>query len=60
MEFGEILSLEEVAEVLKTSVKTVRRRIASGKLKAFREGGRVRVLDADLSAYLSRQLVTAH
>lgn len=40
MRCGEILTLEEVAAFLKTSVKTVRRRISSGKLKAFKEGGR--------------------
>ena len=52
---GEILTLEEVAAILKTSVKTVRRRIASGKLKAFKEGGRVVVLEPDLEAYIERQ-----
>lgn len=54
--FGEILTLEEVAGLLKASVKTVRRRIASGRLVAFKEGGRVCVLKRELEAYLERQL----
>ncbi|MEQ1839949.1 MAG: helix-turn-helix domain-containing protein [Verrucomicrobiales bacterium] len=56
MNIRAILTLEEVAAILKTSVKTVRRRIASGKLRSFKEGGRVRVLESDLEDYIRRQL----
>ena len=56
MNVGEILTLEEVATHLKASVKTVRRRIASGKLPAFKEGGRVCVLLRDLEAYIEEQI----
>lgn len=56
MNIGRILTLEEVADFLKTSVKTVRRRVASGKLKAFKEGGRVLVLEAELEEYIRRQI----
>jgi len=56
MDLGEILTLEEVAARLKVSVKTVRRRIASGKLPAFKEGGRVCVLHRDLEAYIEQQI----
>jgi len=52
----EILTLPEVAEYLKTSTKTVRRRIASGKLGAFKEGGNVRVLEAELNRYIQAQI----
>lgn len=55
MRCGEILTLEEVAAILKTSVKTVRRRISSGKLAYLKEGGRVLVLEPDLEAYIERQ-----
>lgn len=48
--------IEEVAEFLKTSVKTVRRRISSGELRSFKEGGRVCVLKADLDEYLARKV----
>jgi len=56
MNIGRILTLDEVADFLKTSVKTVRRRVASGKLKAFKEGGRVLVLEAELEEYIRRQI----
>lgn len=55
MKCEEILSLEEVAEALKQSVKTVRRRVAFGELPSFREGGRRRVLARDLEDYIERQ-----
>ena len=48
----EILILEEVAGILKVSVKTARRRVASGKIRSFREGGRVCVWRHDLEQYL--------
>lgn len=47
-------TLDELAERLKASVKTVRRRIAEGKIPAFKEGGRVCVLASDLSDYLEQ------
>ncbi len=56
MKADEILTLEEVAQLLKASVKTVRRRIASGKLRAFKEGGRVCVLHSEFEAYINQQL----
>ena len=51
-----ILTMVEVAEYLKASVKTVRRRIASGKLKAFKDGGRLLVLASDLEEYVQSQI----
>lgn len=56
MKCDEILSLDEVAERLKQSVKTVRRRTTSGDLPSFREGGRRRVLARDLEEYIEKQL----
>jgi excisionase family DNA binding protein len=56
MKVDEILKLEEVAAILKASVKTVRRRIASGHLRHFKEGGRVCVLASQLEAYIQRQM----
>lgn len=49
-----LLSLEAVAQRLLVSVKTVRRRIDTGSLRAIREGGRKRVLEQDLEDYLRR------
>ena len=56
MNLQEFYKIEEVAEFLKTSVKTVRRRISSGELRSFKEGGRVCVLKADLTDYLNRKV----
>lgn len=56
----EIMTLPEVAEYLKTSVKTVRRRIASGKIAAFKEGGRVLVLASELARYMQQQIGEVH
>ena len=53
------LKLEEVALLLKTSVKTVRRRIANGELQSFKEGGRVCVLESELQGYLRRKIQEA-
>lgn len=47
------MKLEEVAERLRISIKTLRRRIASGAIKAFKEGGRIRIWESDLEDYLA-------
>lgn len=52
MNFPRYLLLPEVAEILRLDVKSVRRRIRSGKLKSFKEGGRVLVRESDLQEYL--------
>lgn len=54
MTMPEFFTLEEVAAHLKASVKTVRRRIAAGKLRSIKEGGRVIVLRPHLEAYIQR------
>ena len=56
MSVPRIITLEEVAEYLRGSVKTVRRLIAAGKLQAFKSGGRVFVLEAELENYIKRQV----
>lgn len=45
-----LLSIKEVAAYWKVSVKTVRRRIRSGDLRARKIGGVVRIRPADLRA----------
>lgn len=49
----EILSKEEAAARLKVSPKTVDRRIKSGKIPAFKEGGRVIIYECDLEEYIA-------
>ena len=46
-----LLTIKEVAALLNVSVKTVRRRIASGKLVAICDGGIVRIDPKDLRSY---------
>lgn len=48
-----LLTPEEVAEILKTSVKTVHRRIKSGALPVIQDGRVVRVHPADLRLYIA-------
>jgi excisionase family DNA binding protein len=48
-----LMRLDEVADVLDVSVKTVRRRIEAGELPVIRDGGVVRVHPNDLSRYVS-------
>ena len=51
-----ILTLEEVANHLKVSVKTVRRRVVSQEIKSFKEGGRVLILETEFVGYLERKI----
>lgn len=47
-----LLSIRDVAARLSVSEKTVRRLIASGELPALKVGGRLRVDDGELRAWL--------
>jgi excisionase family DNA binding protein len=49
-----IYTIEEVAQVLKVSVATVRRLIRSGRLEASLVGKQYRVSQEDLDKFLSR------
>ena len=48
-----LLTLEEAAEQLACSTRTLRRRIDAGSLPAFRDGGLVRVRLDDLERYIA-------
>ncbi|MBK1830905.1 helix-turn-helix domain-containing protein [Verrucomicrobiaceae bacterium R5-34] len=52
----EIMTLPEVADYLKASVKTVRRRIEDGLIKSFKDGGRRLVIANDLEEYIQTQI----
>lgn len=52
-----MLTVGDVAQQLGVSDKTVRRLVAAGDLIAYRIGGSIRVKQADLDAYLRRQLI---
>lgn len=46
------LTIPEVAEIMRASDKTVRRRIAARKLTHYKEGGRILVSAADVERYM--------
>jgi excisionase family DNA binding protein len=48
-----LLTLAEAADRLGCSTRTLRRRIDDGSLPAFRDGGLVRVREADLERYVA-------
>ena len=48
-----LLAVDDVAERLQLSVKTVRRSIDRGELVVHRLGRRLRVSEADLAAFLA-------
>ncbi len=49
----QLLTLQESALILKTSLKTLRRRIDAGELPVIRDGRMLRVHPADLQRYIS-------
>lgn len=49
---GEVLTVEEVAEILRVSTQTVRKLIRERTLKAFNVGSQVRVRKTDLEEYM--------
>ena len=59
-EVDTMLDIEEVAEKLRISESTIRGLVRSGKLRAYRIGGkrgRLRFKEEDLSAYIDSTLV---
>lgn len=50
-----LLTLDAAAEVLGCSRATVKRRIRSGALPAFRDGRLVRVRESDLARYVAER-----
>lgn len=54
---NEIMNLDEVAEFLKVSERTVTREVKAGKLKAFKVGRAVKFRRDDVEAYIRNQEV---
>ena len=52
----ELLNISDVAKRLKVSETTIRRLIASGKLRSFRVGDLIRIREQDLIEYVEQQL----
>jgi excisionase family DNA binding protein len=50
---GQVFTTDEVAEILKTSQRTVQRLIRQGRLKAHRVGRGYRVLERDLQRWFA-------
>ena len=53
---GQLLTIQETAEMLRCSPRTVRRRIASGELPAFRDRALVRLRHDDVAGYIARRV----
>lgn len=49
-----LLTVDEVADLLGLSTKTIRRRIDSGDIPTHRLGRAIRVTEADLLSYLGK------
>ena len=47
-----LLTMQDVAEILNCSLKTVKRRVDAGDLPAIRDGRMVRVHPEDLNRYI--------
>ena len=50
-----LLTIEETAKVMNSSVKTIHRRIKSGDLPVIRDGRIVRIRPEDLRLYISQR-----
>jgi excisionase family DNA binding protein len=55
----ELYTLREVAEALSCSLATVKRRVSSGELPAYRDGRLVRVRASDLDRYIAERVTRA-
>ncbi len=55
-----LLTLDQTADVLNTSVKTVRRRIEAGDLPVVRDGRMLRVIPEDLRRYIAQRRSNKH
>lgn len=49
-----LLTTEEVAEILKVDVESVRRFISSGRITAFKVGREWRIKEEDLKVFIER------
>lgn len=56
-DFERLLTVAEVASVMGTCERTVRRRIKSGDLPALRDGRQLRIRPSDLRTYHLERLI---
>ncbi len=51
---NDVLTVEEVAQILRVSIPTVRKLIKEKQLKAFNVGNQKRVMRSELERYMQR------
>ena len=59
MHLEKMLSVGEVADVLNCSIYTVRRRLKSGELKGFHDGGSWKIPKSSYDAYIKKRMVSS-
>jgi excisionase family DNA binding protein len=56
----EYLTIDQVAELLKVSGKTIRRLVRRGEIPGFKVGGQWRIKRGDIDEWVAEQKRTAH
>jgi len=57
---NEYLTIDQVAELLNVSAKTIRRLVRRSELPGFKVGGQWRIKRADIDEWVAAQKRTAH
>lgn len=55
MNQGKVLTVQEVADILRVSVATVRRLVKDKELDGFYVGNQIRIREDDLNRYMQRK-----
>ena len=54
-----MLSVSEVANILNCSIYTIRRRLKSGELQGFHDGGAWKIPESSYDAYIKKRMVSS-
>jgi len=59
MHLEQMLSVSDVANVLNCSIYTIRRRLKSGELKGFHDGGSWKIPKSSYDEYIQKRMVSS-